>query len=318
MIDAKFLHLANHRHENLFDAPIMIGGFYNWHRAMEGDFGLYMSKKGNLKNYDILFMGLSKPELDGYVASQVRKEIGWGKTKLVICIDYAVELWQSTFNPHALKHELENADIIFVSEPSAVSHMNAIMDGKKPVHHLVYPSQIELISKFEKPKELRSEEIIALVHRYDNNWLSPYLATKNLPWNTHALLLDGELEKTLYAFFKYMRSGFEFTEYLDWMSRKKVLVDSYHKLHTYGRSPVDCACVGVPCVGTTWTYAQTLLWPNLTVEPGDIYGQQKLIEKLMTNDEFYDDCVAKAKEVLPMFSYKERKKEFIKLVYGGE
>lgn len=312
MSDKKFLHVALHRHENLFNVRTMIGGFYNWHRAFEGEFNLYKTKEHALENYDILFMGMSKPELEGVVATQIRKKIGHDtKTKLVICIDYAIELWQGTFNPHALENELMQADMIFVSEPTMQSYVKALLNDRKEVHHLVHPSALDDIRRMYKPKELRSDEIIALIHRYDNNWMAPYLVTKDLPWNTWLLCLDPNILVTLYAYFKYLKAGFEFLQYLDWASRKKVMLDSYHKIHTYGRAAVDSACLQVPIVGSNWTYSQNYLWPKLTVEAGDVSKQKELIIKLFEDENFYDDVVEEAAEKVEMYSYENRVKALL-------
>jgi len=284
---------------------------------MEGEFHLYASKEDQLEDYDILFIGMSKPELEGTTASRIRKKIGWDtKTKLVICIDYAIELWQGVFNPFALENELMQADFIFVSEPKMQTFVKSLLNDRKPVHQIVHPSNIEAIGSVAKPKEMRSDEIVALIHRYDNNWLYPFLATYELPWNTHALLLDPSLEVHLHAFFKYIKAGFEFTAYLDWVSRKKVVLDSYHRIHTYGRTPVDNACLKLPTVGSDWTYSQKYLWPELTVEAGDVYSQKQLIIKIMENDTFYDDCVDYASERIDTYSYENRKKDLLDKLYN--
>lgn len=327
----KFLHLANHRHENLFRVnmnrgSVMIGGFYNWHRVFQeegeggetyGQFHLFKAKEKELGNYDILFIGMSLPELKGVVASQIREAIGWNsKTKLVICIDYAIELWQGVFDPYALRQELLQADMLFVSEPVMASYVNAVIDGKKPIHHIPHPTDITSIASMALPKELRTNEIAAVIHRYDNNWLAPFLATKNIDWNTHAVLLDPSIEPHLHAYFKYLLPGQEFIVYMDWLARKKIIIDSYHKIHTYGRSSIDGACLQIPVVGTDWQWAQKYLWPGLTVQPGEVYEQQKIIEKLIRDESFYDDAVDFAISKLNYFSYSERKKDFLTKLYN--
>jgi len=315
--EPKFLHIANHRHENLFDVPIMIGGFYNWHKAMNGEFHLFKTREDQLEDYDILFIGMSKPELEGQVATRIRKKIGNNsKTKLVVCIDYAVELWDRAFNPYGLEQELMQADVLFVSEPAMLSHVKALINNRKPVHHLAHPSNIDGLRKYYKAKELRTEEIVTLIHRYDNNWMDPLLATKNLPWNTYAVCLDPNIMVHLYAFYKYLIPGVEFTKYIGWVARKMVMLDSYHKIHTYGRSAVDCACLQVPVVGSTWQWAQNYLWPNTTVEPGDVYGQTQLIKKLMKDEKFYDDCVEIATEKVAHFSYENKRQELLNIIYN--
>lgn len=313
----KFLHLAHHIHESLFRAPVMIGGFYGWHKAFNGEFHLYPARKGRLENYDILFVGLSRPELDGMLISKMREEIGYDtKTKIVVCIDYAIELWQGTFNPHALELELMKADIVFISEPAMLSHVRSVLNNRKHVHHLMHPTNIDGFRQFYKPKELRSEEIAVVIHRYDNNWLSPYLVVKDLPWDSTAVLLDPGIEQYLYSFFKFIRHGTELVPYIDWVSRKKVVLDSYHRVHTYGRTAVDNATLGIPTVGADWTCGQKILWPDLTTQCGDVYAQSELIKRLFTDENFYDDCVEKAAQVLPSFSYENKKKELLSIIYN--
>lgn len=260
---------------------------------------------------------MSRPELEGVTASRIREKIGWkNKTKLVICIDYAIELWQGVFQPHLLERELMQADMIFVSEPTMLSYVRALLNDRKPVFHIVHPTQVEDLQKLRKPIEMRTDEIVTIVHRYDNNWLAPYLVTKDLKWNNHVVLLDARQEVQLYAYFKYMRSGFEFLKYLDWASRKKVVLDSYHKIHTYGRSPVDNACIGLPNVGTDWTYSQKYLWPLLTTKPGYLRDQTEIIKRLMTDNTFYKDVIDEATEKIKDFNYENRKKEFLNKLYN--
>jgi len=319
MNNPKFLHIANHRHENLFQAPIMIGGFYNWHLAMEGDFNLFKMKQGTLSDYDVLFIGLSKPELEGTVASIIRREIGpkeGNKTKLVICIDYAIELWQNVFNPFSLENEILQADLVFVSEPQMRKWVCSVVNDRIPVHQIAHPTNIDALRTMYKPRSLRSEEIIALIHRYDNNWMAPYLATKNLPWNTHAVCLDPNIQQHIWAFFKYLHGGFEFMQYLEWASRKSAVIDSYHRIHTYGRSAVDNACLRLPTVGADWTWAQKFLWPELTVEAGDVHTQGIMLKKLFEDSNFYDECTEFAAEKVEMFSYKNRKEDLLNKLYN--
>lgn len=284
---------------------------------MNGEFHLYKSKEHQLENYDILFLGLSKPELEGVLCSQIRQKIGWeSKTKLVVCIDYAIELWQGVFNPYSLEHELMQADLIFVAEPAMVSNVKALINGRKPVHHIPHPSPIDELKRMYKPKELRTNEIAITVHRYDNNWLSPFLVVKDLPWNSHLVCLDAGLAVHMYAYFKYIIPGFEFMQYIDWVSRKRVILDSYHKIHTYGRTAVDSACIQVPTVGADWTWAQKFLWPDLTVVAGDVSRQKELMIELFTNENFYDEVIEKAAENVEFFSYENRKKDLLDKLYN--
>ena len=135
--------------------------------------------------------------------------------------------------------------LIDFSEPAMQSHVRALVDDKKEIHHIVHPSAIDKLRQFKKDDAFKMEEIVSVIHRYDNNWIAPWLVTKDLPWNNYAVLLDPSIQVHLYAYFKYLMPGTEFTQYLEWVSRKKVILDSYHRIHNYGRSAVDAACIGV-------------------------------------------------------------------------
>ena len=314
MIDKpKFLHVAAHIHQNLFRDSFMIGGFYNWHLSFKGDFKLYnKGVESHLEDYDILFVGISRPELEGVMISQMRKIIGPNsKTKIVACIDYAIELWQNTFNPNMLENELNQADMIFTAEPMMKSWVEALIGNRRPVYHIPHPSNLDAIAQIAKPIESRSDEIAAIIHRYDQYWLPVYLVSKNLPWDTTAVLLDPSIEIQILPYFPFTKHGFQFTQYLDWISRKKICFDSYHRIHAYGRTAVDNASLMLPTVGTDWVWGQKYLWPDLTVPAGDVNGEIVLIKKLFNEPNFYLDCIEKAKEKVEIFSYENRVKDFL-------
>src|SRR4030066_856376 len=103
----KFIHLATHIHEHLFSVPFLIGGFYNWCRVFNSRIDYWWVHKGSLEKFDIIYIGIAKPEIDTQMLYQIRKEIGWNsKNKIVAHIDYAVELWKETFNVNQLAAEL--------------------------------------------------------------------------------------------------------------------------------------------------------------------------------------------------------------------
>ena len=316
----KFLHTAFHRHDNLWSVPIMIGGFYNWSPAFAsqghvGKFFLHQSVEGQLSQFDIIFVGLSKPELDGLLLSRMRAELGPNsKTKIIVCIDYAVELWPVNLNPHLMIPELLCADVIFSSEPVMAQNIRSLVNNQVPVHHVFHPSDVEKIKKLRKPFELRNNHIIAMIHRYDNNWLQPWLVVKDIPITTVAVCLDGNVEGFMHQYFQAINPGMEFQQYLEWSSMQKLIVDSYHKVHTYGRSAVDAACLGIPNVGSIVTAAQPLLWPDLTTLPGDTIGQRILVERLLNDDKFYEETVEKASEQVEVFNYENRVKDLLQYI----
>ena len=69
--------------------------------------------------------------------------------------------------------------------------------------------------------------------------------------------------------------------------------------HAAGTFTLNCAFHGIPCIGYKGLDTQELIFPNTTIEVGDLEGAQKIAKKLKTDDKFYDEC---SKEALYRFS----------------
>lgn len=302
----RFLQLAYHIHQTLFQDELMIGGFYNWPKVMDGEFDYYSQKKGKLKNYDIIFVGLSRPEIEGCLLSKIRREIGPNsRTKIIVSVDYAVPLWQNSFNLHLFENELKQADAIFIAEPSAMSCVACLVNEEVPIFFMPHPTDVEMMKRYCQPIDERFNALLVLIHRYDNNWYVPALITKDLKdIDTYAIFLDGSIELHITPFFQYVRSGARFSEYLKFASRSKIVLDSYHQIANYGRNAVDNACLKIPTIATNKCFANTILWPDLTTQPNDAMAQKRLIQRLMYDKEFYTKAVEFAFDKVEMFNYR--------------
>lgn len=208
------------------------------------------------------------------------------------------------------------ADMIFTAEPNMGHAVNSVVKGRRPVYHIVHPSNVDNIKEIAKPVDQRLDAMASILHRYDNNWYDLHLVDKNIDIDNHVVMLDSSIELQILAYFKFTKAGFQFTKYLEWVSNMKLVLDSYHKIHTYGRTAVDNASLKLPTVGASWTYAQVDLWPTLTAEPGDVWEQANLINRLIKDKEFYLDAVEYAEEKVEKYRYANRKQEFLDKLYN--
>ena len=60
---------------------------------------------------------------------------------------------------------------------------------------------------------------------------------------------------------------------------------------------LNCAYLGIPCIGNIHTNTQRLCFPDLSVEPDDMKKAKQLLEKLRKDEEFYLYCSNKAEEL---------------------
>ena len=99
------------------------------------------------------------------------------------------------------------------------------------------------------------------------------------------------------------------------LSKHKYAVQCYPA--SAGQFPLNCAYLGIPCIGYNDINTQKDLFPDLSVERGDILTARKLANKLKTDKNFYNRVSTKAKKLYNEI-YKEDKflenwKEIIKI-----
>jgi hypothetical protein len=67
------------------------------------------------------------------------------------------------------------------------------------------------------------------------------------------------------------------------------------RTHAAGTFALNCAYLGIPCIGYEGLDTQTKCHPSLTVKLGDISEAKKLINKLVNDKDFYLACSQEAK-----------------------
>ena len=64
-----------------------------------------------------------------------------------------------------------------------------------------------------------------------------------------------------------------------------------------GTFHLNCAYLGIPCIGNIDTNTQKLCFPDLSIEPNDIKKGKELVKKLRKNKEFYVYCSNQSKKL---------------------
>ena len=83
-----------------------------------------------------------------------------------------------------------------------------------------------------------------------------------------------------------------------WISKLNEFKIGVHLMRTHatGTFALNCAYLGIPCIGYKGLDTQELCHPNLTVNVGDLEEAKYLIDKLVNNSNFYKQCCFDAKE----------------------
>lgn len=102
--------------------------------------------------------------------------------------------------------------------------------------------------------------------------------------------IDGEEQLENLNHLPYMR----WSEWIEELNKVKYGV---HLMRTQaaGTFALNCAYLGIPCIGYKGLDTQMICHPNCTVELGDLYSARKIAKKLNEDKEFYNACSTTAK-----------------------
>ena len=89
-----------------------------------------------------------------------------------------------------------------------------------------------------------------------------------------------------------------YLQWRDWMTELSKRKYAVHLIRNRlaGTFPLNCAFLGIPCIGHKGTDTQEICHPKLSVELGDMEHARKLAKHLRDNKQFYAHCAAVARD----------------------
>jgi hypothetical protein len=82
-----------------------------------------------------------------------------------------------------------------------------------------------------------------------------------------------------------------YVQWNEWVTQLSQFKYAIHLMPTQaaGTFALNCAYLGIPNIGYHGLDTQEVLFPNLTVEMGDLLGAKRLVKKLMEEEDFYKE-----------------------------
>jgi len=89
-----------------------------------------------------------------------------------------------------------------------------------------------------------------------------------------------------------------YMNWVDWIKNLNKVKYGVHLMRTHaaGTFALNCAYLGIPCIGYKGLDTQEICHPNLSIDLGDIPGAIKKIRKLKEDSSFYLSCSQTAKD----------------------
>lgn len=308
-------------------ATVMGGTHYN---GVAFDQGFYGLPYEFFDQFDLVMIALRSQLID--VGIKIKRK---SNTMLVVFFDAELEHYTTYLDRELQVHfvELLNlADAVAVLHEYQIPVIRAIT--KKPVGVVGLPFPLKKVREDLCPP-VEKERIIDLGSALGKIWSRnglvniAVLSETGLPGA--ADMQDPEELKYLRIMRKYMPIPpiyFRETSYRPFASNDRVeLWETYitqvnrsllgihldYRL-TWGRFPLDCAAVRMPCVATPHFYTQKILFPDLCVLYQDVDRAAYMVKKLLKDRVFYDHVMSYAESKLPYFAESETKERLLELL----
>ena len=280
------------------DQDITITGLYNWSKVFNGVRSFPRTTE-DFSKFNIIHINLTPKNLPLF--SKILPKIDRSITKLLVNVDFAIELWSRNFEyPHLMLQELDKADYIFGVEETMCDILSKSLGRKVPC--IPHPAPIEKIQKLKKSE--RMKKIIVSGHRYDTNSIIPWFALNKAlteEWVTSCVGFYGDKSRALHLFDE-VHDYLPFLEIMDLTSRCYFALETY-MIHSYGRFTVECAALGVPCIGTNLISSMRKCFPDLCHDVNDFSTIYKLIEDLIHDQDFFTEVAKKGIEESNYYSF---------------
>lgn len=108
-----------------------------------------------------------------------------------------------------------------------------------------------------------------------------------------------------------------YMDWVSWITELNKFKYGIHLMRTHaaGTFALNCAYLGIPCIGYKGLDTQELCHPDLTIELGDLEKANKLANKLKVDDRFYASCSTIAKSRYEEYFIEERFVNAMKKIY---
>ena len=89
-----------------------------------------------------------------------------------------------------------------------------------------------------------------------------------------------------------------YMNWVEWIKTLNTFKYGVHMMRTHaaGTFALNCAYLGIPCIGYEGLDTQEKCHPNLTVKLGDLASAKEKLILLKTDKDFYNECTFSAKE----------------------
>lgn len=200
--------------------------------------------------------------------------------------DYSLEQQVWYFNT------LTAADIIFTHNESDRKYYQGLTahNDVRVMPSLMIEDAIGTLETYQRSGAIIGGNFVSWYGGFDSMIIAKELSSDG---NVYAPSMGRkqELEDQLVTHLPYMN-------WKQWIHTLNKFKYGVHLMRTHaaGTFALNCAYLGIPCIGYKGLDTQMICHPDLTVEIGDLDSARKISHKLRNDEDFYIYCVSISKE----------------------
>ena len=293
-------------------------GMYNWMFLFKGQINNFNDCMEELENYDVIQVNMSP--VDQSIIPEIHERLKNSSTKLVLNNDYVCEDWGRWHMPTLQYERIQKmGDMVYGTEPRQTSHM---IEGSFCMPH---PTWVSMLSKVGIDNDWPDDHKIlsSLFHWWEGRSfnqsllferLRRYLVKKKFTVHTKTLGYSPEHDvskKWRKLMFDAQIGLMDYPEFLEHLGRSDLVLEQ-SAYHTYGRTSVDTACIGIPTIGTNRVFSMRHCWPNMICDPFDLRTQEKIAKKVIEDPGWTQEQLKLARKKVEYFNYKNSKKRYLR------
>lgn len=302
---------------------------FAWMLALDADhYPLPMLE--NIKDYDHVFIIFPKGQLNlnavGSKIANIANPISGllSSSWLSIIKSNNKKVYFVQEGPHWIYTELEVADqvnfynmlasvdAIFAHNDSDVSYYKGLVPGK-PVHRMPTLMADDLI----KDLDWKPEEKVIIGGNFAR-WYGGFESF--IVAQDFKVPIWGQTSHAMRENENQLVQHLPRVEWFDWMKQLSTFKYAVHLMPTVaaGTFALNCAYLGIPCIGNRDVDTQSGCHSELSVSVGDIETARQLVNQLREDKDFYDHCSETARmryhSLYTMEDWKEKIKKILNII----
>ena len=290
-------------------------GVTNWLRMFHGQ--VLRLQDVDPGAFDVVHIQLAGDSID--FPMLLRERIGEDSaTKVMVNVDYPLERWHCSFgvSPDMVIRQLQMADVVFSQTRRTAAFLSGVLG--RPVPYVPHPVEVDKLLRWAVPIEQRGKNDVVINTHYDGQHHFPHWIVKDRGLTTHLVGFMGDSgpysRDNVHKYYTYVHERQGCQQLIQTVYRQAYVAFDHYTHNVQGRTTVEFAGLGIPCLGWDCVDAQVQCFPDLTFPVGDLAAHQKAFERLMEDAAFYEDVSRKAQDASEFYGFGPSKARFLKMI----